>query len=66
MEKTKGLKILSCGAGMQSTALALMSCENKKRGIVYPEVPVYDLIVFCDMGWEPDWVYDQVQFIKKD
>lgn len=35
MEKTKGLKILSCGAGMQSTALALMSCENKKHGIVY-------------------------------
>ena len=65
MEKTKGLKILSCGAGMQSTALALMSCENKKHGIVYPEIPVYDLIVFCDMGWEPDWVYEQVEFIKK-
>ena len=64
MEKTKGLKILSCGAGMQSTALALMSCENKKHGIVYPEIPVYDLIVFCDMGWEPDWVYEQVEFIK--
>lgn len=65
MEKTKGLKILSCGAGMQSTALALMSCENKKHGIVYPEIPAYDLIVFCDMGWEPDWVYEQVEFIKK-
>ena len=65
MEKTQGLKILSCGAGMQSTALALMSCENKKHGIVYPEIPVYDLIVFCDMGWEPDWVYEQVEFIKK-
>lgn len=22
------MKILSCGAGMQSTALALMACEN--------------------------------------
>ena len=40
MEKTKGMKILSCGAGMQSTALALMSCENKKRGMVYPQIPV--------------------------
>ena len=50
---------------MQSTALALMSCENKKRGTVYPQIPVYDLIVFCDMGWEPDWVYDQVEFIKR-
>ena len=26
------MKILSCGAGMQSTALALMSCENAKAG----------------------------------
>lgn len=63
--KKEGLKILSCGAGMQSTALALMSCENKLKGNVYPEVPIYDLIVFCDMGWEPDWVYNQVEFIKK-
>ena len=30
-----GLKILSCGAGMQSTALALMSCENALYGIKY-------------------------------
>ena len=29
------MKILSCGAGMQSTALALMSCENKMKGIIY-------------------------------
>lgn len=65
MEKKQGLKILSCGAGMQSTALALMSCENKKKGNVYPEIPVYDLIVFCDMGHEPPWVYDQVEFIRK-
>ena len=59
-----GLKILSCGAGMQSTALALMSCENKVRNNSHPQVPIYDLIVFCDMGWEPPWVYEQVNFIK--
>lgn len=29
-DRTKQLKILCCGAGMQSTALALMSCENAK------------------------------------
>ena len=62
--KKGGLKILSCGAGMQSTALALMSCENKSHGNVYPEVPIYDRIVFCDLGHEPDWVYDQVKFIQ--
>lgn len=68
------LKILSCGAGMQSTALALMSCANKLIkdnrstgfGFSYEgRVPVYDLVVFCDLGLEPDWVYSQVYFIKE-
>lgn len=57
------MKILSCGAGMQSTALALMSCENKKE-IKYKEVPIYDAVIFCDLGSEPIWVYKQVDFIK--
>lgn len=63
------MKILSCGAGMQSTALALMSCENassqsKAQAIPYPAVPVYDLVVFCDLGFEPPWVMRQVEFIR--
>ena len=57
------MKILSCGAGMQSTALALMAAENIKKGIVHPLVPVYDAIVFCDLKCEPSWVYEQVDFI---
>lgn len=66
------LQVLSCGAGMQSTALALMSCEMKIRmrdpklkWNIYPEVPIYDVIIFCDLGLEPPWVYDQVAFIKR-
>lgn len=59
------MKILSCGAGMQSTALALMSCENKMKGIIHANVPVYDAVIFCDLGLEPYWVKDQVDFIKK-
>lgn len=47
------MKILSCGAGMQSTALALMSCENKKE-IKYKEVPVYDAIVFVIWVMNPN------------
>lgn len=58
------MKILSCGAGMQSTALALMACENVKIPNKYPLVPIYDAIVFCDLGSEPKWVYDQVLFIQ--
>lgn len=49
---------------MQSTALALMSCENKMNGNVHPLVPIYDAIIFCDLGKEPPWVYNQVNFIK--
>lgn len=76
------MKILSCGAGMQSTALALMSCEKKmlaeklsKRNLVgqtrmfsdelYPHVPIYDAIIFADLGFEAPWVYQQVAFIAK-
>lgn len=49
---------------MQSTALALMACENVRNPGRHPLVPFYDLIVFCDLGKEPPWVLDQVEFIK--
>lgn len=58
------MKILSCGAGMQSTALALMSCENARNPGKFPCVPVYDLVCFCDLGKEPPWVLRQVEFIR--
>lgn len=58
------MKILSCGAGQQSTALALMSCENALHTAFYPLIPTYDAILFCDLGGEPEWVYQQVNFIK--
>ena len=64
------MKILSCGAGMQSTALALMSCENAlwaRKGLKHPnwEVPIYDLVIFCDLGMEPSWVNYQWEFIVR-
>ena len=58
------MEILACGAGMQSSALALMSCENVETLNKYPMVPIYDLIVFCDLGKEPTWVYEQVDFVR--
>lgn len=57
------MKILSCGAGQQSTALALMSCDNVQHPNKFPLVPVYDAILFCDLGGEREWVYTQVSFI---
>lgn len=63
------MKILSCGAGMQSSALHLMSCENalamrKGKLPVWPDVPIYDVSIFCDLGFEPPWVKKQVEFLK--
>lgn len=34
------LKILSCGAGMQSTALALMSCEMYRQSTRDSPLPI--------------------------
>ena len=60
------MKILSFGAGMQSTALALMSCENAKAvNPPFPLVPIYDEVVFCDLGFEPHWVMEQMLFTQK-
>ena len=48
------MKILACGVGMQSTALALMACEQAITGTsLYPDIPIYDAIIFCDLGLEP-------------
>lgn len=59
------MKILSCGAGMQSTALALISCAQVHSEVRYPQVPRYDAIIYCDLGIEPAWVPEQVKFIER-
>jgi len=47
-------QILSFGAGVQSTALLLMSC----KGIL----PKLDAAIFADVGWEPQKVYDHLEW----
>ena len=32
--------------------------------MVHSAVPVYDAIIFCDLGAEAEWVYRQVDFVK--
>ena len=64
------MKILSCGAGQQSTALALMSCENaicqaEGKEFAHPLVPIYNAIIFCDLGAEREWVNKQVRFMEE-
>ena len=47
---------------MQSTALALVSCEQAKGKILHPEVPRYDAIIFCDLGIETSPALDAAFF----
>lgn len=46
------LRLLSLGAGLQSTAVLLLACEGK--------IPPFDYALFADTGWEPGTVYEQL------
>jgi hypothetical protein len=46
-------RILSLGAGVQSTTLALMAAKG--------EIPSPDCAIFADTGWEPKAVYDHLE-----
>lgn len=50
-------RILSCGAGVQSSTVLLMSCLG--------ELPKLDAAVFADTGWEPAAVYAHLRWLKE-
>ncbi len=54
---TPKLRVLSLGAGVQSTALALMAA----RGVFTEKI---DAAIFADTGWEPKAVYKQVDWLR--
>lgn len=56
MMKKNNLRILSLGAGVQSTALALM--------IEKGEVPMVDAAIFADVKGEPKAVYEHLSWLK--
>lgn len=47
------LRILSLGAGVQSTTLLLMACDGTLPGL--------DAAIFADTGWEPAHVYEHLE-----
>ena len=57
MEKNVNLRILSLGAGVQSSTLALM--------IEKGEIPMVDAAIFADVGAEPKKVIKWLDFLKK-
>jgi len=50
----KKLRVLSLGAGVQSSTLALMV----EKG----EIPKVDCGIFADVGGEPQTVYDHLEY----
>lgn len=56
-ETPPALRVLSLGAGVQSTTLALMG--------VYGDLPKPDAAVFADTGWEPRTVYEQLDRLEQ-
>jgi 3'-phosphoadenosine 5'-phosphosulfate sulfotransferase (PAPS reductase)/FAD synthetase len=54
--ETPGLRVLSLGAGVQSSTMLLMACE----GLI--ERP--DCAIFADTGWEPGKVYRWLKVLE--
>lgn len=54
----KPLTILSLGAGVQSTALALMAAKG--------EVEKVDAAIFADTMWEPREVYEHLDWLEEE
>jgi hypothetical protein len=46
------LRLLSLGAGVQSTAVLLLACDGV--------IPCFDHALFADTGWEPRQVYENL------
>ncbi len=57
-EREPTMRVLSLGAGVQSSCLALMAQEGLTK-----HKP--DYMIFADTGWEPSFVYEHVEYLKK-
>lgn len=51
------MRVLSLGAGVQSSTLLLMACEG--------EIEKPDCAIFADTGWEPKAVYEWLEWLEK-
>ena len=59
----KTYQVLSLGAGVQSSVLALMLSQSDSdlTALGYPKP---DLAIFADTGWEPDYVYRHLDWLE--
>lgn len=54
------LTVLSLGAGVQSTALAIMADRGDH------DMPPVDHAIFADTGWEPQAVYEHLSWLREE
>lgn len=53
------LRVISLGAGVQSTTMALMAAHGELT-------PMPDCAIFADTGWEPKAVYEHLRWLMSD
>lgn len=54
---TAELRVISLGAGVQSTTMALMAAHGEVG-------PMPDAAIFADTGWEPAAVYEHLEWLR--
>ena len=60
---TRTYRVLSLGAGTQSTVLALL-LSQADSSLAEAGYPKPDIAVFADTGWEPDYVYRHLDWLE--
>lgn len=58
VDQQPALRVLSLGAGVQSTTIALLSAEGR--------LPKLDAAIFADTGWEPAGVYAHLDRLDRE
>lgn len=58
MTTQPALRVLSLGAGVQSTTLLMLSAEGR--------LPKLDAAIFADTGWEPRAVYEHLDRLERE
>lgn len=57
-DRKKTMTVISLGVGVQSSTMALMAAKG--------ELPMPDCAIFADTGYEPDYIYEYLEFLKKE
>ncbi len=60
------MRIISLGAGVQSSVMALMAARGDLKDENGKRLPRPDYAIFADTGWEPRSVYTHLKWLKRE